>query len=540
MSRMVRGLSVLIYICLITIFILGLYKLSFPYDSSNYFTYGNFMEDWENEDGTSASLDHIRGNEKICREIPELSKDSVLFMFVHTVNIKVYINDKLIFDTYGKNNLIYRKTPGAAFVKIDIEKADSGKMLYIDIDNPYEDSSGRISNIQLGNEGDILLAEINSRLPAFATSVVITAIGCCFFILFLPLYKKKMVGTEMLYLGIFTSIVGVFMMMDCRIKQMLVSGENVSFLPEEAIMPLILPPLLLFVWKMYKDFTKRIISIMVVLSFMSFGVCWVLNLTGIKDFHETIILTHITYVIAIILVIGNTLKSIIERNFKNIFHRIGCITISFAAAIDMVIVWRRIPMEANFFTRIGVPAFLFLETLEIVNMILQKYQMSIETKILSRLAYHDGLTGLLNRTSYMEAIEQLQKKTKNDLLVAMFDVNNLKKVNDTYGHQSGDEMIKRVASTIQGKLGTFGKCYRIGGDEFVFISEEKEAEMKFMGIKDKLSSEYGELSIDDKKIKITVAMGYSVKNRNMNLSVEDVIREADSKMYCTKHYMKSH
>ena len=100
-------------------------------------------------------------------------------------------------------------------------------------------------------------------------------------------------------------------------------------------------------------------------------------------------------------------------------------------------------------------------------------------------------------------------------------------------------MIKRVAEAIQKEIGTFGKCYRIGGDEFVFISEEKEAERKFMQIKDKLSTEYGELSInDDKKIKITVAVGYSVKNKNIHLSIEDIIKEADSKMYCMKHYMK--
>ena len=73
MSRLRKILSIIIYICLITIFILNLYKLSFPFDSSNYFVHENFMEDWENEDGTCASLTHIRGKKKICHKIPKLS-----------------------------------------------------------------------------------------------------------------------------------------------------------------------------------------------------------------------------------------------------------------------------------------------------------------------------------------------------------------------------------------------------------------------------------------------------------------------------------
>ena len=55
-------------------------------------------------------------------------------------------------------------------------------------------------------------------------------------------------------------------------------------------------------------------------------------------------------------------------------------------------------------------------------------------KLLSRLAYHDGLTDMLNRTSYMEEIKNISSNGYPELLVAIFDVNNLKFVNDTYGH----------------------------------------------------------------------------------------------------------
>ena len=58
----------------------------------------------------------------------------------------------------------------------------------------------------------------------------------------------------------------------------------------------------------------------------------------------------------------------------------------------------------------------------------------------------------------------------------MFDLNNLKTVNDTMGHQKGDEMIKRVADVMSASLGKYGQCYRVGGDEFVFISTKPDIE----------------------------------------------------------------
>ena len=77
-------------------------------------------------------------------------------------------------------------------------------------------------------------------------------------------------------------------------------------------------------------------------------------------------------------------------------------------------------------------------------------------QLLSRLAYRDGLTDLLNRTSYMEELKRLDASHNFHVLLALYDVNNLKYVNDTYGHQSGDEMIRRVADTLLAHLGSLG------------------------------------------------------------------------------------
>ena len=176
--------------------------------------------------------------------------------------------------------------------------------------------------------------------------------------------------------------------------------------------------------------------------------------------------------------------------------------------------------------------------MQIIQRFLQVYQHNIKNEILSRLAYHDGLTDLLNRTSYMEEVYSLGDDDGHYVLFAIYDVNNLKKVNDTMGHQKGDEMIKRVADMLSASLGKYGKCFRIGGDEFVFISTMPGIEEEFIKVNDTLTHRLGSISDGNDVVPITMAMGYSVFHDKADKSLDDVIKEADLLMYANKRTMK--
>ena len=91
---------------------------------------------------------------------------------------------------------------------------------------------------------------------------------------------------------------------------------------------------------------------------------------------------------------------------------------------------------------------------------------------LFRLAYTDAMTGVLNRNAYEERLKKLRKPSANlrDITVIVADVDGLKEINDTYGHHTGDEAIKIVASFLETSIGEKGEIYRVGGDEFVCIT----------------------------------------------------------------------
>jgi len=107
---------------------------------------------------------------------------------------------------------------------------------------------------------------------------------------------------------------------------------------------------------------------------------------------------------------------------------------------------------------------------------LDKKQQIIEekNKTLSILAELDGLTGVYNRRSFES---DLRNEISDDSLVLiMFDIDYFKKINDTYGHQEGDTVLKELSTFVRTNLREADQLYRIGGEEFVILTRERNLE----------------------------------------------------------------
>ena len=95
------------------------------------------------------------------------------------------------------------------------------------------------------------------------------------------------------------------------------------------------------------------------------------------------------------------------------------------------------------------------------------------TEKLFELAYTDSMTEVQNRNAYEERLKKLRKPNANlsRITVIVIDINGLKEINDGFGHFCGDDAIKTVAKALRETIGAKADIYRIGGDEFVCISE---------------------------------------------------------------------
>ena len=149
------------------------------------------------------------------------------------------------------------------------------------------------------------------------------------------------------------------------------------------------------------------------------------------------------------------------------------------------------------------------------------------TDKLFELAYTDSMTELQNRNAYEEKLKKLRKSSSNisRITVIVIDINGMKEINDSYGHFSGDDAIKTVANALRDTIGTKADIYRIGGDEFVCISESNVLPY-ISQFKDTISF------IDREKLyKLAVSIGYSKYHEKYTKNIDDIICRADEKMY---------
>lgn len=145
----------------------------------------------------------------------------------------------------------------------------------------------------------------------------------------------------------------------------------------------------------------------------------------------------------------------------------------------------------------------------------------------------DGLSELLNRRSWYEKSQALFK-IKNKVAFLMLDIDLFKKINDTYGHDTGDKVIKEVSNIILQQTRDNDILGRLGGEEFgiLLLDSEPFEVLKIANrIKDKI--EETEISSNENLIKVTASIGISFKNENTN-TFETFLKIADINLYKAK------
>ncbi|MBQ0051990.1 MAG: diguanylate cyclase [Treponema sp.] len=151
---------------------------------------------------------------------------------------------------------------------------------------------------------------------------------------------------------------------------------------------------------------------------------------------------------------------------------------------------------------------------------------------LKNTALKDELTGLYNRHAYEEDLRQYKSKPlPEDFVYISFDVNGLKNINDSLGHEAGDELIIGAASCIKKSFGDFGKIYRSGGDEFqaMIFADTQMLKKLQENFEELMESWTGKLVSE-----VKIAAGYVQYSENPELPLSKISNLADERMYKSK------
>ena len=181
-----------------------------------------------------------------------------------------------------------------------------------------------------------------------------------------------------------------------------------------------------------------------------------------------------------------------------------------------------------------------------IDIAIEKFRQHLQLKYLNERVIEfsriDPLTHVKNRFAYESRVEEIVTRMHGDpdfhFAIVMFDVNNLKAINDELGHDAGDDYLIR-SSRLLCSFFKRSPVYRIGGDEFIAILEDEDYEKRHDLIKsfrDKTAAIWDAESQPENRI--SIASGMSSYDSRKHSSYDDVAKEADQEMYENKKEMK--
>lgn len=156
----------------------------------------------------------------------------------------------------------------------------------------------------------------------------------------------------------------------------------------------------------------------------------------------------------------------------------------------------------------------------------QAIQLRKQSSLFEALSYQDALTGCYNRL-YLHQVIEPNINRRQSMTTIMIDIDHFKSINDTYGHQTGDMVIKDIAHAIQAKLPQSSNLFRYGGEEFLIVSQGLDVKQAQQLADDLLSSP------DAVTLDVTVSVGVKHIERAIG-SVEQLIEDADRALYQSK------
>lgn len=515
--------------------------------------------DWEQENGEPFDFSDMREYEKdeegyYCAyyTLPENFNEGTSIIFRSTdCLVELYVDDVFQYETQMTDGLLYNKSPGVRWNVLQIRKDSSEKIIKMRIKPVYDSNRCRVDSIGMGDKAKLVLNIIyNNSLSIFLCFIMIL-LGVVFlaYSLMMKFYYRKKSKDEndfgLGYLATFAIMAAVWCMIETNIFQLFVQDARLITVVGEIIFVFGVLPLIMYLDNCYDILNNIFTRIICVTNLVFIVVIVALHLFNLVDFHESAKWAVVYYGIIIVIIawyiIKNTKNYLKDRDFRYyyVLQQIAMICLVGGFSCDIFRYLVHNVTDRAFVTRIGLVCFFLILGIGNIYRAVKIMEYGMKAEFISKLAYTDGLTEVGNRTAYQERLEEIEARYSEKLGVIIFDVNNLKEVNDNLGHEAGDELICAAADLIFESFGECGDVFRIGGDEFAVLlpcenPEEiyEKCEPGFKKRMEKLNKEY----ID--RFSIVVAHGFACAGEIENDSIHEAIQEADRRMYENKKELK--
>ena len=563
------SLLLLTFICFTYIYYNGIHN----YSHNNSIEYDDNLIDfnvgWFDEKHKPVTLNYFTKNEifdntleqTIYHKLPSSVKvgDSICFRSLSCI-ITLYIDEKPVLVTPYKNMLFSCNSPGSVWSFYKIKEEDLGKELKMNVKLCYNDTSCYIENMYIGNAVTYVFNYLKSNLFSILATIITLFLGVLFVTADIYINIAKPVKEHtLLQIGLFSIHMAVWCLFSTHVIELFYPGASQSVQYISCVTLFLIPyQTLHFARSTFNIKRDKPIKITSALILILYILATILQLTGIADYHETLKLTHISLASGMITLIYTLTATQIHGGIKLFKMRqekqrlgfmistifiIGFLIIG--VIFDLILFYNGEQINVGIFTRYSVIfVIIYLGLLASHNLFDILKQLN-DSELTRKLAYKDNLTNIGNRTAFTRDFNNINDNLNKHEKVCLvsFDINNLKILNDTMGHATGDELIIKASEVISKAFNNeFSSVYRIGGDEFVAIIDDKNADKIYKLSNDIFTSAIEEFNtLENKPFELSIAYGcayYEASDKCTFNNLNDVLKSSDEIMYKQKQLIK--
>ncbi len=480
------------------------------------------------------------------RQLPDSwqSVESALRIRIKQAALEVFIDGQLIYE-YGYNRYREGKTVGTGYQFIDFPDSYKGKTLVIKLLVTEDNVFSKIGPVRIYNWKDAYRTVITeNRIPLFLGCFLLV-FGLVTGVITIIMLAVSTRFLKIFCVSMFSICMGLWTL--CYYDIVLVFSIPLYAISLLEYVSLYLLPIPMTVY-MYNDvlslenkFLKALYWPLLTIQVIFIAIAMVLHTADILHLAATLQYMHIIIMCSLVYFSMVLIFNLKTNKIKNKFFLAGMFFIIICIAYDLAgYCMNRYtgynPFSLKGVSSIGVTVFVFILIIAFYIDITKKALQETERNLLLKNAYTDDLTQLNNRRYCKEYMHKINKDKLPGYTVFCFDLNNLKIMNDTYGHARGDTLIKSAASVILQTFGSYGAVARMGGDEFAAVLEISDEE-KIQTLLTKLNENIDKKNKEIPGLGMSMAYGYACGKNNGN-DIEKLYQAADNRMYEHKEQMK--
>lgn len=444
--------------------------------------------------------------------------------------VRLLLDEKELYRQDFENDYPVKLPVASMWNIIPLPEDSQGKLLSIEFISPYKPFSGYLNQVIYGSKAAVLSDILNKYLPGLLLTFLILFIGIAIMCLGLLLKSNDY---SLIYIGLFAVLISIWLFAESKVMQFFTGSQFIIGGLAYLAIPLCPVPLMFYMAQSVTVRFRRVYLAFAALFGLELAFVTFLQLSGICDLFDSVYVSNLSVIAVMFIAITLTIfEAVKDRNREAQRFLVSASVLCVFALSEFLSFYFNLFNDTSNYIRVGFLIFICLVGIMTYQRVQTILIQSREAQFYERLAYIDILTEIKNRYAFENAFERYQDPDDDirSLRLVIFDLNDLKIINDTYGHKEGDMILKESAKCITEAFQPLGECYRIGGDEFACMIEN-HTEEEYLAALHNLRALIDERNKAMQNSSISISVGSSVCDSMQICNFKVLFEQADANMY---------